>query len=199
VRDSLLPDAQVFLVEDAGLPDLFEDLHEQIAWTQSESVIRGVAHNQPRLTAYYGATAYGYSGVEYHPQDFDKSPALKLCKERVELLLDMPFNAVVCNLYRDGQDSISWHSDNEPELGPVIASLSFGATRRMSFRRKPRIKSQTRPSLERKDRQRTDIELPSGSMVVMFGDTQWNWEHAVLKTNMVNEPRINLTFRIMGR
>jgi alkylated DNA repair dioxygenase AlkB len=200
MTESLLPDAKVFLVEDSGLPDLFADLLDQIEWKQSRSFVYGQWHDQPRMTALYGAETYDYSGVQYRPEDFNKSPALRQCKERVELLLDTPFNAVVCNLYRDGNDSIGWHSDNEPELGwtPLIASLSFGATRRFSFRRK-RLRSTNFAPLRDHETDRHDIELRSGSMLVMFGETQRNWEHALLKTKKVTEPRINLTFRILGK
>jgi alkylated DNA repair dioxygenase AlkB len=201
MRENLLPDAQVFMVEDAGLRPMFDDLRREIEWTQGKTVIYGKVHNQPRLTALYGAEPYEYSGVQYNPESFNGSPALCEAKKRVEEFLDMEFNSVVCNLYRDGQDSIGWHSDNEPEMGwnPVIASLSFGATRKMSFRRRPRIKSETFPAISGKDKDRTDIELPSGSLLVMFGPTQQNWEHAVLKTKKVTEPRINLTFRNLKR
>src|SRR5690606_24762188 len=100
-------------------------------------------------------------------------------------------NSVLANLYRDGRDSMGWHSDDEPELGPapVIASLSLGATRRFSLRHRCRAG------------QRVDLELPHGSLLLMRGATQANWQHAVPRTARAVGPRINLTFRyvIPGR
>jgi alkylated DNA repair dioxygenase AlkB len=90
------------------------------------------------------------------------------------------------NLYRDGDDSMGWHSDDEPELGerPVIASLSLGATRRFRMRHR-----------RRKDLEPVAIDLESGSLLIMQGDTQRFWKHQVPKTRRTVEPRINLTFR----
>lgn len=193
MRENLLPDAQVYLVEDIGLR-LFDQLDEQLQWIQSNSLIAGTWYPQPRLTALYGEAPYDYSGVSYNPQPWDRSEALKEARTRVQELLEMEFNGVVCNKYRDGQDSIGWHSDNEVDLGwrPVIVSLSFGATRTMSFRRpKPNTSS------GRKSYEKHDIELHDGSMLVMLGKTQENWQHAVLKTPEPVGPRINLTFRIL--
>jgi alkylated DNA repair dioxygenase AlkB len=196
----MLPDAQVYLMEDAGLPDtMFDDLREQIDWQQSRSFVYGQWHDQPRLTALYGAEVYDYSGIEYHPTSWEKSEALQRCRTRVQEILDTEFNAVVCNLYRDGKDSIGWHSDNEPELGfnPLIVSLSFGATRRFSFRRRG-LKSTSMPSINA-SKERHDFDLPSGSMLAMFGETQENWEHSLPKTTKPVGPRINLTFRNLKR
>ena len=95
------------------------------------------------------------------------------------------FNSVLANLYRDGRDGMGWHSDDEPELGgqPVIASLSLGATRRFVLKH--------RHDPERK----LAIELPAGSLLVMAGDTQRNYRHALPKTARPIGARINLTFR----
>ena len=92
---------------------------------------------------------------------------------------------MLCNLYRDGRDSMGWHSDNEPELGdaPVIASLSFGAMRRFLLRHR------------RDPGRRLALDLPSGSLLVMAGTTQQNYRHALPKTTRKVGARINLTFR----
>jgi alkylated DNA repair dioxygenase AlkB len=98
---------------------------------------------------------------------------------------NLPFNSVLCNLYRSGHDAMGWHSDNEPELGPapVIASLSFGATRRFRLRNR------------RGSREGFDIDLDPGSLLLMAGATQANYRHNLPRTARDVGPRINLTFR----
>ena len=96
------------------------------------------------------------------------------------------FNSVLLNLYRDGKDAVSWHQDNEPELGkqPIIASLSFGEARKFQFKHK-----------SRKDIARFAVTLTHGSLLVMRGKTQEYWQHQIPKTSKPIGPRINLTFR----
>jgi alkylated DNA repair dioxygenase AlkB len=112
---------------------------------------------------------------------------LKLIKSKIEQIAQISFNSVLINLYRDGKDSVSWHSDDEPELGenPIIASVSFGATRRFSLRHK-HLKNH-----------KIDIDLASGSFLLMQGETQHFWQHQIAKTAKEIQPRINLTFRII--
>ena len=97
------------------------------------------------------------------------------------------YNAELLNRYRTGQDSVGWHSDDEPELGtnPVIASVSLGATRNFQFKHK------TNPDLK------LSIELTNGSLLLMRGATQHFWKHQIPKTTKVLGPRINLTFRVI--
>ena len=104
-------------------------------------------------------------------------------------MAETPFNSVLLNLYRDGQDSMGWHSDAEPELGrnPVIASVSLGAVRRFVLRHKKRKE------------QHLALELEPGSVLVMAGALQHHWRHALPKTRQVVGPRINLTFRLIQR
>lgn len=106
-------------------------------------------------------------------------------KAAIERETGAVFNSVLLNLYRNGQDGVAWHSDDEPELGPepVIASVSFGATRRFQLRHK------TRKDLKH------EFALTHGSLLVMRGPTQQHWDHQVPKTARPVEPRINLTFR----
>jgi alkylated DNA repair dioxygenase AlkB len=92
------------------------------------------------------------------------------------------YNAVLCNLYRDGNDSVGLHADDEPEMGPVIASVSLGAERLFRLRRKG-------GSVAFSER------LTHGSLLIMAGDTQKNFKHEVPKEPHVTQPRINLTFR----
>jgi alkylated DNA repair dioxygenase AlkB len=109
-------------------------------------------------------------------------------KRRVEERCGSEFNTVLLNLYRDGKDSVAWHSDDEPELGkePVIASVSLGAERDFMLRRK-----------DQHDRQ-LKLLLPHGSLLVMQGGTQADWEHCLPKRTL-SGPRINLTFRVVQR
>lgn len=163
----------------------FENLLAKINWHQDEIRIYGKLVKTPRLSAWYSdeGKRYGYSKIVLTPLPLIDE--LKQIKERVEAETGSVFNSVLLNLYRNGEDSMGWHRDNEPELGinPDIASVSFGATRIFKLRpykTKTPVKS---------------IELGSGSLLMMKGGTQHLWEHSVPKTKRVNSPRINLTFR----
>ena len=135
----------------------------------------------PRLQAWYGDKhcSYSYSGLQLAPLVW--TPQLIQLKTTVETVCQHTFNSVLLNLYRNGQDSNGWHSDDEPELGehPIIASLSLGETRRFKLRHKfdKTIKG-------------IDIELTSGSLLVMSGHSQSHWQHCVPKTARPVEPRI---------
>ncbi|MDB9483855.1 alpha-ketoglutarate-dependent dioxygenase AlkB, partial [Dolichospermum circinale CS-537/05] len=117
---------------------LFEDLSSKVKWKQEIIQIFGKKMPIPRLTAWYGdeGKSYTYSGIEQHPEPWNTT--LQFIKSKVEEIAKVSFNSVLLNLYRHGKDSVSWHSDDEPELGknPIIASVSFGATRRFSLRHK---------------------------------------------------------------
>ncbi len=175
-----------FLSREAG-DRLFHQLLQETAWRQEAVRIFDKSIPQPRLTAWYGDphTAYTYSGIKLHPEPW--TPTLLDLKSQIELQTQAEFNSVLLNLYRDGQDSVSWHSDNEPELrrNPIIASLSLGATRRFSLKHR-----------QRKDLKPVHLELSHGSLLLMLGDTQKNWLHQVPKTNQLVEKRISLTFRV---
>jgi alkylated DNA repair dioxygenase AlkB len=142
----------------------------------------------PRLTAWFGdaETNYTYSGLTMVPEPW--TPELLELKSRLEpRARGTTFNSVLLNLYRDGNDSVAWHSDDEPELGrnPVIASLSLGQAR--SFRLKHDHDDSIPP---------VQIELTHGSLLVMSGALQHHWKHQLPKRRSVNlGPRINLTFR----
>ena len=140
---------------------------------------------QPRLTALYGdpKVLYGYSGIAMQAKPFTKE--LETIKQRLQDFTQHEFTHVLCNYYRDGQDSMGWHRDNEAVLGqnPKIASLTFGASR--SF--------QLRPYNEKVPK--INLELSHGSLLLMEGASQHHWEHQLPKTKKVQQPRINLTFR----
>jgi alkylated DNA repair dioxygenase AlkB len=177
----------LFAVDEADR--IFHDLRDSIAWRHDEIVIYGKKMLQPRLTAWYGdaGTFYQYSGLPLTPLPW--TPLLLALKERVEQATATRYNSVLLNLYRDGNDSVGWHSDDEKELGvePVIASVSFGQTRTFQLKAKKRAGTGT-----------TKIELTPGSLLVMRGATQRNYVHAVLKSSKVDRPRINLTFRTIS-
>jgi alkylated DNA repair dioxygenase AlkB len=164
---------------------LFNTLRKEIQWQQDDIKLFGKTYKQPRLTALYAENEkpYSYSNITMYPESFFKE--LEQIKSDVEEMIAHKFTTCLANLYRTGNDSNGWHSDNEKELGhnPVIASLSLGATR--SFQ----LKHKTDSSL------RFNIELPSGSLLIMKGTTQEFWKHQIPKTKKHVGERINLTFR----
>ncbi|QNH62110.1 alpha-ketoglutarate-dependent dioxygenase AlkB family protein [Hymenobacter sediminicola] len=192
VQSLALPDADVlldaqFLSLDAAAA-LLSELTTTIAWRQEPIKLFGKEVMQPRLTAWYGdpSARYQYSGLALEPYPW--TPALERLRSQVEAATGTHFNSVLLNLYRSGQDSMGWHADNEPELGPtpIIASVSLGDTRR--FRLKPRDPQRTQHAP-------VSLELSAGSLLVMRGYTQRYWLHAVPKTARPTGPRLNLTFR----
>jgi len=180
--------ASLFGVDESR--ELLAELLRTTAWQQDRITLYGKSTALPRLTAWYGepGLAYTYSGIRMEPRAW--SPALGRVKARVEALCGQAFTSVLLNQYRHGQDGMAWHSDDEPELGadPLIASVSFGATRRFRLRRKPHAKG-NRPLA---------VDLGAGSCLVMSGRTQEFWEHALAKTRKPVGPRVNLTFRQIG-
>jgi alkylated DNA repair dioxygenase AlkB len=163
---------------------LLEVLWREVDWRQEEIMLFGRRVRQPRLVGWSAdpGVVYGYSGIRIGaavwPEDLDRHRRL------LDRVLDARFNSVLVNAYRDGDDSMGWHSDDEPELGqePLIASVSLGATRRLRVRPKA-----GGPSL--------GIDLVHGSLLVMRGRSQADWSHAVPKTRRPVGLRINLTFR----
>lgn len=182
-----LPDAEVLLYRQFFTPaesdTLLSDLENEIAWTQESIRVPGRQVPLPRLTAWYGdeGAVYRWSGIVQQPLPWTYT--LLAIKGRVEAETQAKFNSVLLNLYRGAQDSVSWHSDDEPGLGPVIASVSFGAVRRFQF------KHLANPKL------RLSIDLAHGSLLVMRGETQRHWKHRVPKASAPVKARINLTFR----
>jgi alkylated DNA repair dioxygenase AlkB len=160
-------------------------LSEEIAWKQEPIKICGKTVMQPRLTAWYGdyGKTYRYSGITMQPIRWTHT--LREIKQRIEGVSPAVFNSALLNLYRDQQDSMGWHRDNEKELGlnPVIGSVSLGAPRVFQLR-------------HHKDKNiRRSLELTHGSLLVMAGQTQHFWEHCVPKQSAPKGARINITFR----
>jgi alkylated DNA repair dioxygenase AlkB len=185
-----LDDAEVLLLRQINLPrpapTLLEELIRETPWRREEITVWGKTHLQPRLIAWYGDEGrnYTYSGISMNPLPWTQT--LSELKAIVESTCNEKFNSVLLNYYRDGRDSIGFHSDDEPELGPrpTIASLSLGESRVFSFKRKGRP-----------DAKIVNIELTSGSLLLMKGDTQRNWKHGIAKSSRPLGPRVNLTFR----
>lgn len=184
IKDAELEYWPEFL-SDKEAADYLSKLLKITDWQTETIRIAGVERLVPRLTAWYGepGASYSYSGVLHHPTAWNQE--LLALKEQIEQCCGESFNSALLNLYRNGKDSVAWHSDDEPELGqqPIIASLSLGAPR--SFRLKHKKDSHLRHKLT----------LTSGSLLVMRGDTQQCWSHQVPKEPAVTEPRINITFR----
>lgn len=168
----------------ARASELFATLRAELAWRSERIVTYGRAVPVPRRVCWYGdpGAVYRYSGVAHQPLPW--TPTLTALRQRIEATCARTFNSVLGNLYRDGQDSMGWHADNEPELGPapVIASLSLGAERLFKLRHTRRGAT-------------LDITLPDGSLLVMGGELQRHWRHSLPKTRRALGGRINLTFR----
>jgi len=166
--------------------ELFSSLRKSTEWKAVQISVWGKRVMQPRLVCWHGdpGATYKYSGVRFFPEPW--TDTLQLVREKVERVANTTFNSVLLNLYRDQNDSMGWHSDDEPELGdrPTIASLSLGATRDFLLRHK-----------SRKDIPQVSLPLSSGSLLVMAGSTQKYWAHSIRKETLRIGPRINLTFR----
>ncbi|WP_087024379.1 alpha-ketoglutarate-dependent dioxygenase AlkB family protein [Thaumasiovibrio subtropicus] len=172
---------QHFLAQELA-DSLFAKFQNEIEWQHLSIKMFGKSVLQPRLQAWMGDKKYTYSGLEMTPEPWH--PALMDIKTRIEETYNIPINSVLINLYRDGMDYMGYHRDNEKALGhqPVIASVSLGAERKFVFRRRDKT-------------EKVEFFLPHGSLLIMQGDTQTEWEHALPKMRKIDKPRINLTFR----
>ena len=164
---------------------LFDALHSGIDWEVHRIRLFGRLVDSPRLSSWIGDSdaSYVYSGSRFDPRPWPQ--ALAALREQLAAATGERFNSVLANLYRDGRDAMGWHSDDEVELGrqPVIASLSLGASRRFVFKHR------------REPERKLALELAHGSLLLMRGDTQGNFRHALPRTKKEVGARINLTFR----
>ncbi|RUO27059.1 alpha-ketoglutarate-dependent dioxygenase AlkB [Aliidiomarina minuta] len=182
-----LPQASVYYLPNwlnaSRASDLEQRLRDELDWHQGDVKVFGRWHKTPRLQAWHGDpdVQYRYSGKTLNAMPW--TPALDNLRFELQKM-DIATNAVLANLYRDGNDKMGWHSDNEPELGeqPVIASVSLGAERDFLLR-------------HRKLQHKCSLTLKHGSLLVMSGDTQHYWQHSLPVRKKVSESRINLTFR----
>lgn len=158
----------------------------EVTWVEREIVLYGKRIMQPRLVGWAGDVPYRYSGQTLEPRPF--TATVRALTERVNEFADARFNHVLLNRYRDGRDNMGMHADDEPELGPdpVVATLSLGATRRLTLvPRRPR------------DGERRAVELPSGSLLVMRGACQRRFRHGIPREPRVTDERVSLTFRLI--
>jgi len=166
---------------------LIDQLQSSLTWESDRLMMFGKLITTRRKVAWVGdpKCSYTYSGVKKKPQAW--TPELLSIKTRLEELSRTRFNSCLLNLYHDGNDGMGWHSDDEKELNPhsPIASLSLGARRKFAFRHK-------------KEKKTISLFLDNGSALIMHAPTQEFWQHALLKTKMAAEVRINLTFRSMN-
>lgn len=187
-----MPDGDLCLIReffDFSQSDEFLQALRALGQWRQDTIKRGRKERQlPRLTLWFGNSGknYSYSGIRMKPLPWN-GPLLTI-KQTVDAEAGVKFNSVLLNLYRNGSDSVAWHSDDEPELGknPIIASVSLGATRRFVLKHK---REKRLPKIE--------LELSHGSLLLMRGPTQHHWVHAVPKSKISVGPRLNLTFRII--
>lgn len=185
-----MPGAEIFYQASLPLPgsaeSVLQDLIAHVPWRAEEIVVWGRRYAQPRLVAWFGdaAATYTYSGLRMEPLAW--TDTLSAIRTEVEHAAQAKFNSVLLNYYRDQNDSMGLHSDDEPELGlkPVIASVSLGERRTFILRHK-----------RRRDLKPVRLPLESGSLLLMQGDTQHNWKHGIHKESRPCGPRVNLTFR----
>ncbi|WP_229412592.1 alpha-ketoglutarate-dependent dioxygenase AlkB [Massilia sp. Root335] len=168
-----------------GNAEILARLLDETPWRADTVVVYGKRYLQPRLTAWYGEASYTYSGLTLQPLPL--TPLLAQLRAAVERVTGQRYNSVLLNYYRDGADSMGMHSDDEPELGPrpVIASLSYGATRTFILR-------------HRRNQRTVKLDLTDGSLVLMAGTLQAHWRHGINKTAKLVGPRLNLTFRYVS-
>jgi len=187
-----MPDADVSILHGLDTPVSYDlmlrKLIDETKWRQENVRIYGKEYQQPRLVSLYGdpGKKYDYSGISLHPLPW--TDLLRELKRRIEDCTEVTFNAVFLNLYRDHNDSMGFHSDDERELGknPVIASVTFGATR--TFLLKHKFKKEI-PLVK--------VPLEAGTVLLMKGTTQHFWKHGINKQTTPCGPRVNLTFRTL--
>ena len=159
-------------------------LLKKINWKNDEALYHGRHIVTKRKVAWYGDQGFLYTYSNTTKQALPWTNKLIDLKRKTELITNSQFNSCLLNLYHDGNEGMTWHSDDEKSMGKntVIASLSFGAERKFSFK-------------HRRTRQTISLLLENGSLLVMRGNTQSNWLHSLPLSSKINHPRINLTFR----
>ncbi|MFN0257301.1 alpha-ketoglutarate-dependent dioxygenase AlkB family protein [Pedobacter ureilyticus] len=168
---------------------LMDQLVHSATWKQKSVQMYDKQVLTPRLSAWYAdPDTYDYTHLRRSTPNL-WTPELLQLKSLVEPIAGVQFNSVLLNYYRDGNDSVAWHSDNEKALGthPTIASLSFGQVRAFDIRCKA------------DHRQKYSIRLEHGSLLIMKGNLQQEWEHRIAKSPKRMAPRLNLTFRIVTK
>lgn len=172
------------LLGETEAASLFHQLITETRWNDGSYTAAGRRFQLPRLQAWHADEGIDYRYADNLHNSHTWTPALSALRERVCSTTGHDFNAVLLNLYRSGLDTVGWHADDEPDLGPapVIASLSLGATRHFAIRPRPAGEARR-------------IRLLSGTLLVMEAPFQQAWEHAVPEEPDITAPRLNLTFR----
>lgn len=185
----LYPD---FFEEEDDRASIFQTLLDSIPWQTKCIVIHGQSVPMPRLVAWYGPLPYTFAGATLPPEP-QWPPVVQYLHDRIARATGNEFNSVLLNLYRNGKDSVAWHSDDELLMGvnPLIASLSFGDTRMFEMRQRLTDSAMDDYAYV----QHVRVPLKDGSLLVMGGETQTYWQHRVPKEYHDRKPRINLTFR----
>ncbi|MFB9885428.1 alpha-ketoglutarate-dependent dioxygenase AlkB family protein [Balneatrix alpica] len=162
---------------------LLKALLQAPIWNQPSIQVFGHWHPIPRLQAWMGDVHYRYAGLTLPPTPWH--PQVQQLREHLSTHLQQPFNSVLLNLYRSGQDKMGWHADDEPELDrtAAIASISLGAMRAFHLRHQGHSRSHSK------------IWLEDGSLLIMRPGSQQHWQHALPASRRCQAPRINLTFR----
>jgi alkylated DNA repair dioxygenase AlkB len=163
---------------------LFTALLESVDWKNDEVIMFGKRIVTKRKTAWYGDKPFAYTYSKITRTALPWTHELVELKNLAEEISGEVFNSCLLNLYHDGSEGMGWHSDDEREIErfSAIASISLGADRKFSFRHKTEKTTES-------------ILLENGSLLVMKGETQQKWLHAIPKSKKVSRPRINLTFR----
>ena len=165
---------------------LFNILKSETRWVQNDIVIFGKKYKIPRLNDWYGSVDMNYSNINFEAKPLTKT--LDQIRKKIEKETSSNYNSVLMNLYRNGNDSMGWHSDDENIYNPIapIASLSLGGSRLMKFKKK------TKKGLGKKT---LKLRLDTGDLIIMKYPTQEMLKHAIPKSSMNIDERINLTFR----
>ena len=170
-------------IETSVANQILEELIVSNSWEQQQLLMFGKIVDEPRLSTWHSdGQSYSYSGRPRTPQPW--TPTLNSLRAQCETHTSHTFNGVLLNFYRDGNDHLGWHSDDEMVNGsePLIASISLGAERRFEMR-------------HRETGEIASAHLSHGSLLVMSGLSQKCWEHRVPKMPRLQDPRVNLTFR----
>ncbi len=174
------------LVEQVTVDNWFDRLKASLLWKQDTITIFGKSHLIPRYNAWYGDedTAFGYSGIPLEPNGWTSE--LLSIRTALERYFDVNLNSVLANWYRDGNDKMGWHADDEPQMCKVtpIVSVSLGVPRKMQFKSK-----------DKNNRERLQVLLGHGDVLVMHPPTQELLKHCIPVMKRVTEGRVNLTFR----
>ncbi|NMG46547.1 alpha-ketoglutarate-dependent dioxygenase AlkB [Azoarcus communis] len=174
------------VLDPAAAQALFDVLLAETPWTEGHYIAAGRRFALPRLQCWFADAGVEYRYAQQLLNSHAWTPRLQALRSSVEACCGVSFNAVLANLYRDGDDHVSWHADDEDDLGPAphIASLSLGATRYFHWRPKPGTPGDA-----------GRLPLPPGLLLLMRAPFQQHWEHAIPTAPSVSGARLNLTFR----